>query len=68
MGRLNVLQACTEPMHTCTSTAPMGMTQRFGSAAEADGETETSAADVDTTRGFYPRGARSWLFVVGRYD
>jgi hypothetical protein len=29
MGRLNVLQAYTDPMQMCTITAPTGMNQRF---------------------------------------
>src|SRR5688572_31032185 len=35
IGRLKVLHAYTDPMHTWTSTAPMGMTQRF--CVEFDG-------------------------------
>src|SRR5262245_10314525 len=30
IGLLNVLHAYTDPMHTCTPTAPRGMRQRFG--------------------------------------
>src|SRR3954470_1855920 len=34
IGRLNVLHAYTEPMQICTSTAPIGIRQRLGEAAD----------------------------------